>query len=140
MRYEAQGPAARLQHAEMKEAKFSLITSIGVSLILIGIAAFFHWLAAQYPYYYVWDNDLIAAVDSILIQSGLLPDHLAHPGFGMYLVIGLTEILGNALNAVSAINLEDLNRSLNPLACVAEVTSFLRAHSPWLSIAVVVFL
>lgn len=97
-------------------------------------------LSHDYPFYFCWDIDLTTTVDTILINSGLVPDHICHPGFGMNLLLQYSERVAHFFNIVSAINLNDLSDSLNPLACVAELTSFLRNHSPFICLGIVLFL
>ncbi|MBN1795061.1 MAG: hypothetical protein JW804_00150 [Sedimentisphaerales bacterium] len=81
--------------------------------------------------------DCITAVDTVLIQSGELPDHIHHTGFGMYLPMVFTEKIAHAFGSLSAITLEELDNSLNPVVPMAELTEFLRLHSPFLAIGII---
>lgn len=100
----------------------------------------FAWISMQYPYYFAWDMDLVAAQDCLAIHSGLLPDHIAHPGFGMYLLLFATQKAAHAFGFLSAISLSDLSGSLNPLAGMAELTGFIRGHAPFLALGCVLML
>ncbi len=97
-------------------------------------------ISCDYPYYFIWDMDHITCLDTVLIQSGLLPDHICHPGFGMYLPLFFSEKVGHFCGAVSALDLSDVAGSLNPLAGMAELTDFVRLHSPFLSVGITLLL
>jgi len=84
--------------------------------------------------------DHSTTLDSILIQSNLLPDQIYHPGFGMYFLLNKTQKVAHYFDLISVLSLNDLSTSLNPLACVAELATFNRRHSPFLGIAIVIFL
>jgi hypothetical protein len=84
--------------------------------------------------------DYVTILDTVSIHSGLLPDHLHHTGFGMYLFLFFSEKIAHFFNIVSVLNLKDAANSLNPLAAMAELTDFVRFHSPFLSIGIVVLL
>jgi len=58
----------------------------------------------------------------------------------MYLLLFFSQKIAHAFNAVSAINLTELDASLNPLAAMAELTDFIRLHSPFLSVGIVLLL
>ncbi|MGA1794918.1 MAG: hypothetical protein ACMUIL_03565 [bacterium] len=114
-------------------------------MVLFSIAAvlLFAWYSninCNYPYYFIWDMDHHTTVDTVLIQSDLLPDHTCHPGFGMNLIFVLSERMAHLMGSISSLTLSDLSVSLNPAACMAELTDYLRRHSPYLSIATVLFL
>ena len=83
-----------------------------------------------FRFYFIWDMDLATVLDVIALRSGLHPDHVNHPGFGMYLILGLWIRLTQALNMVSAASLDSLAQAMSPLACVAELTDAVRALSP----------
>lgn len=93
------------------------------------------WLAGRFPFYFIWDMDLATVLDVIVLRSGLHPDHVNHPGFGMYLVLDLWIRLTQALGMVSAVSLDALASSMSPLACVAELTDAVRALSPIVCLA-----
>jgi hypothetical protein len=107
-----------------------VITGLGAGALAAALALLYWSLSAAYPYYFIWDMDLICAQDSLLINSGLLPDHIHHTGFGMYLLLAWAQRLGAALGLVSALDLSQLAASLNPLAPLAEFTDYLRRLSP----------
>jgi len=84
--------------------------------------------------------DYITCLDTVLINNGLLPNHIAHPGFGMYLLLSFSEKIAHCFSFVSAINLTELAASLNPLAPMAELTDFIRLHSPFLALGIALML
>jgi len=94
----------------------------------------------RYPYYFAWDMDLVTGIDTLLIQSGRLPVQISHPSVGMYLILALSQRIGHAVGWPSVIDLTELDRSLDPLAAMAEHTDFSRAHSPIIALGVVVLL
>jgi hypothetical protein len=121
---------------QQKNSIFQLVMLVAVILLL----GWYILICCNYPYYFIWDIDLTTALDSVLIHSGLLPDHLHHTGFGMYLLLFFSEKIAHFFNIVSVLNLKDVTNSLNPLAAMAELTDFIRFHSPFLSIGIVVLL
>lgn len=84
------------------------------------------------PNYVAYDMDLAITIDTVLIQSNLMPDHLAHPGLGLNLVLVVAQKFAHAVGALSSVDLHDLKASLNPLLPAMEITEFNRAVSPWL--------
>lgn len=88
------------------------------------------WLSGRFPFYFIWDMDLATVLDVVVLRSGLHPDHVNHPGFGMYLLVDLWIGLAQALGMVSAVSLDDLARAMSPLACAAELTDAVRVLSP----------
>lgn len=107
-----------------------------VALIVSLLTARFLSVRGDYPYYFIWDMDFVVTLDSILIQSGLLPDHLNHTAFGMNLLLAFSEKIARAWDALSVLTLEDLSSSLNPVAGVAELTDFIRSHSPFVAVGI----
>ncbi|MCF8040494.1 MAG: hypothetical protein K9K65_11520 [Desulfarculaceae bacterium] len=90
-----------------------------------------YWsLNAFFPYYFIWDLDHIVALDTLIINSGLLPDHIHSPGFGTYLITVWVSRLASGLDMLSALNLAQLDHSLNPLACLGQAVELLRRLSP----------
>lgn len=92
------------------------------------------WLSGRFPFYFIWDMDLVTVLDMVVLRSGLHPDHVNHPGFGMYLIADLWIGLTQALGMVSAVSLDELARAMSPLACVAELTDAVRVLSPILAL------
>ncbi len=106
----------------------------------LAFLALAYWsLSRSFPYYFMWDLDHIVALDTLLINSGLLPDHIHSPGFGTYLITVWTSRLAGSLGWLSALNLGQMDHSLNPLACLAQAVELLRRLSP-LTMAATVFL
>ena len=102
------------------------ICSLAIFTVVILLFSWFLLICCNYPYYFIWDMDHITALDTMIIQSDMLPDQICHPSFGMYLTLFFTEKIGYYFNLLSALNLKDLYNSLNPLAAMAELTSFIR--------------
>jgi len=121
---------------QQKNAIFLVVFPAVVVLLL----AWHVFISQDYPYYYVWDMDYVTAVDTVLIQSGLRPDHICHPGFGMNLLLFFSEKIAHLFGTLSVLDLEELAGSLNPLAAMAELTTFVRFHSPFLSVGIAVLL
>lgn len=111
-----------------------------VALMAAGLLLYFISISRDYPYYFVWDMDLVSCLDTALIHSGELPDHINHPGFGMYLLLHFSTALGHAANAVSVLDLPTIYSCPNPMAAVSELTIFLRMHSPFLAVAITLLL
>src|SRR5476649_1571984 len=97
-------------------------------------------VSERYPYYFIWDLDHVTELDTLLINSGLLPDHLGHPGFGMYLLLTTSEKAARAVGAISIATLDDVEASINPIAGMAERTDYLRRHTPYVCLAIVLML
>jgi hypothetical protein len=115
---------------------FNLLTGTLVFLL------FAWYLSANksYPYYHIWDMDYITALDTVLIQSDMRPGQNCHPSFGMYLILNFSEKIAHYFGVLSAINLDELGSCLNPLSAMAELTDFVRLHSPFLALAIAGFL
>ncbi len=102
-----------------------------VALLIVGMAGLTMWRACSaYPFYMIWDMDAITAVDLVCVNSGLTPDNISHPDCGMYLLLSGASRLVQAFGWLPASTLTDLGGSLNPLACLADVTEFVRVASP----------
>lgn len=114
--------------------------SIAAGIFLFGLAAWAYlWISGQFPFYFIWDMDLPTVLDIIVMQSGLHPDHVNLPGFGMYLVLDLWIGLAKHLNWISAVDLDALANSMSPLACVAELTDCVRSLSPFIDLGFALF-
>jgi hypothetical protein len=119
-----------------RRTSFPVVFSAAIVLLL----AWHIHVCCNYPYYFIWDMDHIICLDTVLIQSGLRPDHICHPGFGTNLLLFFSEKIAHLLGVLSALDLEELAGSLNPLAAMAELTDFVRLHSPFLSVGVAILL
>ena len=122
------------------EQKKNVVFAVVFSAVIVLLLGWYILICCQYPYYFIWDMDFITCLDTVLIQSRLLPDHVGHPGFGMYLLLFFTEKIAHLVDVVSVLNLEDIAVSLNPLAAMAELTDFVRMHSPFLSVGIALLL
>ena len=109
-------------------------------MTIILLLAWYIRICRNYPFYFVWDMDHLSTIDTVLIQSGLLPDHMHHTSFGMYLALFFSQKIGALLGAVSILNLDDIAGALNPLGAIAELTDYFRLHSPFLAICIAVML
>lgn len=121
----------------MRKNNIWLFVTASAFIILF---SFYSNVSRSYPYYFIWDMDHVTTLDVILIQSGLLPDHICHPGFGMYLPLVFSTKIASFFNIITTINLEELATSINPLGGYAELTDYIRAHSPFISVGIVIFL
>lgn len=117
-----------------------MVFPIAFSAVIVLLLAWYILICCDYPYYFMWDMDHVTCLDTVLIHSGLLPDHICHPNSGMYLFLILSEKIAYFFGVISALNLAEVAGSLNPLAVMAELTDFVRLHSPFLAIGVVVLL
>jgi len=113
---------------------------IGVLFLIVLLLSWYIHVCADYPYYFMHDMDLITVVDTILIQSDMLPDHIHCPGFGMYFLLTFSEKIAHLFGVVSVLELEHLASSLNPLTAMAELTEFVRLHSPFMAVAIALLL
>ncbi|MBI5498268.1 MAG: hypothetical protein HY904_24920 [Deltaproteobacteria bacterium] len=115
----------------------------GVLLLMVtvcGLAAWYAWLCGSFPVHFSFDMDHTATLDVLAMATGLLPAHINHTGFGMYLVFAVTHGAAALLGVVSFASYEDVAEALNPLWGVAETTAFLRWHSPFFALGTVVAL
>ncbi len=121
---------------QQKSVTFPVVFSVVIALLL----AWHILVCYDYPYYFIWDMDHITCLDTVLIQSGLLPDQICHPSSGMYLPLFFSEKIAHFFGILSVLDLTDITGSLNPLAAMAELTDFVRLHSPFLSVGIALFL
>lgn len=117
-----------------------LLFRAATGVFVAGLLLSFISLSRDFPYYFTWDMDLVTCLDTVFIHSDRLPQHLNHPSFGMYLMMFFTEQLGHWSGSISVLSLDELSRALNPLAAMAELTTFLRMHSPFLAVGLILFL
>lgn len=95
-------------------------------------------LNESYPYYYMWDMEQIVCLDMLSINSGTVPSHLVHPGLGMNWLMSWSTQIANYFGELSILTLEDLRASLNPMACVAEYMTFIRMHSVFAVVTIMI--
>lgn len=124
----------------VSEQQKNLVFPVVFSVVLVLLLSWYILVCCDYPYYFMWDMDHVTCLDTVLIQSGLLPDQICHPSSGMFLFLFFSEKIAHFFGIVSALDLAEVAGSLNPLAVMAELTDFARLHSPFLSVAVVVLL
>jgi hypothetical protein len=116
---------------EGESMKRQLLYACALILIAVISLILFLILSIRNPFYFIWDMDHITMIDMLLINSGRLPDHLNHTALGMYLFMRLTCSVASVLGVLATFRLEDVGAALNPLLPVAELTTFLRLHSPF---------
>lgn len=110
--------------------------SLPFAVVLLLLTLGYFRVSQAYPFYYAWDMDWTTTLDALLLQSGELPHHVNHTGFGMYLVLAWTHRLASALGHVSLRDMSDLAGPGNPLVGIAELADFFRAHTPLVLAAV----
>ena len=110
-----------------------------VLAVFLAIFGLFFWFHLQYPFYFMWDMDLTAIQDILLVQSGRLPGHFNHPGSTINLVFEWTQWLAHQFGAVSFLDLKDLQLSGSPITGAAELTDFLRLHSVFVMLGLIYF-
>lgn len=120
--------------------KRTLLFQAGLCVAVILLLLRYLHVWSSYPFYFMWDMDLVTVTDSVLINSALLPDHINHTGFGMYLLFFITERVVGLFYDLSVMNLTDISTSLNPVAGMAELTDLLRLHSPFIALGTVLLL
>ena len=67
------------------EQQKNMIFPVVFSAVIVLLLGWYILVCCDYPYYFMWDMDHVTCLDTVLIQSGLLPDHICHPSSGMYL-------------------------------------------------------
>lgn len=107
--------------------------------VFVFLALAYWSLNRSFPFYFIWDLDHVIALDTLLLNSGLVPDHLHLPSFGTYLVTVWASRLASSLGWLSAINLNQMDHSLNPLLCLAQLVELLRQLSPLAVLGAVYF-
>lgn len=101
-----------------------------VAVVVTLLALAYLSVSQAFPFYFSWDMDWVTTLDALVIQSGGLPDHVNHTGFGMYFVLAWSQRLASALGWVSFLTLEDVAGAGNPLLGIAELSDYFRRHSP----------
>jgi hypothetical protein len=124
----------------ISEQQKNLIFPVVFSAVIVLLLGWHILVCCDYPYYFMWDMDHITCLDTVLIQSRLLPDQICHPSSGMYLPLIFSEKIAYFFGILSALDLAEVAGSLNPLAVMAELTDFARLHSPFLSVGVAILL
>lgn len=121
-------------------AKYRLALNLWAMPVLVLLAVAYFSVSQAYPYYFLWDMDLVVGLDCLLIGGGLLPDHIHHTGFGMYMLLSWLQQAAHAWGLVSVLDLGQMAQALNPLACLAELIDFLRRFSPLVCLSLVLLL
>jgi hypothetical protein len=132
--------AQKLEAELIGEQQKNMIFPIVFSAVIVLLLGWYILVCCDYPYYFIWDMDHVTCLDTVLIQSGLLPNHICHPNSSMYLPMISSEKIAYFFGVLSAINLAEVSGSLNPLVVMAELTDYVRLHSPFLSIGIVILL
>jgi len=100
----------------------------------------FFSMYSTYPFYTTWDMDFITTLDTLHIDSHILPRHIHHPSFGMYLIFQATQFFAEVSGFLPKLDFDALQDSLTPLAAVAQRTDFIRWHSPFIAFGIMFFL
>lgn len=98
------------------------------------------YVGGKYPYYFQFDTDATVAIDTLLINSHELPDHVQHPSYGMYIFLSGVSRIAQFLNIIPITNLSGLEDCMHKSTCMADYSSFLRALSPIIAILTAFFL
>src|SRR5215213_10476659 len=99
------------------------LCACAIMLLTAFSLASFVWVSERYPFYFIWDMDHSAALDLLLINNGLLPDHINHTGLGMYLLTRLTSLVSWSIGTLSTLRFDNVAAALNPLLPIAEFTT-----------------
>ena len=105
--------------------------------VFLGVGALSLTISQAYPYYFSWDMDHCTVLDQFVLAEGKIPGHINHPSFGMYILFHLSERVAYVFNLISATTFPELANALTPPMLVAEVTDYLRRHSPALIVLIV---
>jgi len=112
-----------------------------VALMISVLTLRFLSLSLCYPYYSMWDMDIQAVEGTMAIQGETIPvSNLGHPSFGTYLLHTFSHKIAYSLGIVSILAKEQLATCLSPTTCVVELTSYLRLHSPFVAMGIVLCL
>lgn len=99
-----------------------------VLALLLG--GYYQRLAREFPFDFVWDMDISATQDVLLLNSGLPPAHLDHPKYVMALAQAAEAGLLQRLGSLTTARLTDLAESPQPMLGLAELDGRLRqAHA-----------
>ena len=113
----------------------SLILALLALLTALGLGWYYQALAREFPFDVIWDMDITAAQDVLLLNSGETPAHLDHPKYVMAVVQAAEAGLLRQSGQLSTASLEDLAAAPQPLLGLAELTDTLRglhSFSAWL--------
>ena len=108
----------------MTKINKSTIAKLIISLPFI----YFFFYKDILPFHFQWDTDATVTIDTLLINSGLLPAHINHPSYGMY---WLQSIISNVAGLIT-INFKyahDLNSLIacdNMMKCIANHAGLLQ--------------
>ena len=124
---------------ENRDARANLPPLFGIWAILAAaiVAVFTVRLIAyadMFPYFFMFDMDRLALTDYLRVRNAEIPNQLHHPSFGLYALFRLTEAVWRLVEQVPSYAFPALADSLSPVFVVAELASFLRAHSPYIAI------
>lgn len=94
-----------------------------VSPLVMALTFFFK---EQFPYYMNWDSTFLFTIDSLLVNSRMMPEHLFHPNafplfFEYWIIFPFTKLF-KLLNITT---MTELLFSLNPYPVLAEMSRFL---------------
>jgi len=105
-----------------------LNTSWLAKVIIIG--PFFYYILTKniFPFHFQWDTDATVTIDTLLINSGMLPEHINHPSYGMYWMQSLiTGFIGRLISSLGYIyDLNTLIACNDMMQCIADYANHLR--------------
>lgn len=118
--------------SRIKNSWFGYLFLIASFVMLLSLYIRF----SAYPYYFQFDTDATVAIDTLLINSNKLPDHVQHPSYGMYVFFSLATEAGKHSGLLAISNMSDLGQCINKPTCMAEFTQYLRTFSPFVAASV----
>ena len=83
-------------------------------------------LHLSHPFYTAHDMDFITLIDTLSMNSGYPPIHLAHPGRGMHFIYHWAERIFSFTSLSPLLTFSHLDNSLEPMLVVANKVVFLR--------------
>ena len=107
---------------------FILFIIISIAFYILGFTLY-SGLDPNIPFYRL-DMDQATVLDAYYLGSNLMPNHLAHPGAGMNIIISIYQYILHNLNLISSISFSDLSSSVNLFFPYAEKMYYLRSLSP----------
>ena len=120
--------------AGTKGASHFAAWAIAAAVSVMVATAYLLSFADTFPYYFMYDMDQFVLIDYLRVRNGEIPNQLHHPSFGLYPIFRLTEAVWRTAESVPSYTYQGLVEALSPVFAVAELTSFLRAHSPFIVI------
>ncbi len=67
---------------ESRGTSAPILFALSVAVLVATTALVWYSASARYPYYFLWDMDQVMSLDTLLIESGDLPDTVHHLASG----------------------------------------------------------